>query len=143
MVVRSALLALAIAALPGQNLASAQDETRGSDFVKPIECQDTRITKITDRFGQKLGSLDPNVHMASGTQVTFANGAGVVSYDVNHIVALENVGDRVQVCFLGRIEGTQSCITAIDKRGKIYRVYDYKLHVAYTMMNSQHTCGGA
>jgi hypothetical protein len=138
-----AVVTVLVFAAPVRSVAQQKntDETKGSDFVKPVTCADTQIAAITDRFGHKLGTMSNG--MNAGTAVKFVDGTILISYDINRIVALEHVGNRIQLCFLGHIEAIDGCVPAADKRGLIYRAYDYKLHVAYTMMNSQHVCGGA
>jgi hypothetical protein len=121
--------------------AETRDEIRGSEFVRPISCVETTFRSITDRFGKPVGS-QLNFPTA-GMDVTFANGVTLVAYSVSEVALRERSGDHVQLCFLGHVEGTQGCITAADPRGRVYRVYDYRLHAAWTAMNSQHACGGA
>ena len=125
--------------LPANAQEDPQDEVKGSDFVMPISCAKTTIKTKRDRFGKG----PPGSAEYGGMTIAFANGVGLISYTVNKLAARERVGDSVQVCFLGRIEGGEGCLTADDSRGRVYRVYDYRLHVAYTMTNSQHRCGGA
>lgn len=121
--------------------AETRDEIRGSEFVQPISCVETKFKSMTDRFGKPVGS-QANFPTA-GMTVAFANGVRLIAYSVSDVALRERAGDRVQLCFLGHIEGTQGCITAADSRGRLYRVYDYRLHAAWSAMNSQHTCGGA
>ncbi len=140
-----ASLFVALSGVPAlaQN-ADTHDETKGSAFTKPVSCVDTTIGSITDRFGKPVGA--PPSSPAAGTtgmNVTFANKVTLVAYSVSEVVYRERVGDRVQLCFLGHIEGTQDCKPATDLRGWFYRVFDYRLNAAWTAMNSQHACGGA
>lgn len=133
------LVATSLAA--GAQNAETHDEIRGSEFVRPISCVETTFRSITDRFGKPVGS-QLNFPTA-GMDVTFANRVTLVAYSVSEVAFRERPGDRVQLCFLGHVEGTQGCMTAADSRGRVYRVYDYRLHAAWTAMNSQHACGGA
>jgi hypothetical protein len=123
----------------GDEYAGSQDDVKGADYrlVGPISCSDTTISKMAGRLGGDI------VVGTGGTYILFANGVSVVSYGSDRVVDQERVGDKVQTCFLGRVVGTQSCDPTKDHRGYMYRVYDYKLHQAYTMMNSEHACGGA
>ena len=61
----------------------------------------------------------------------------------NPIMLQERVGDRVQVCLVGTPTPTDRCDPGKDSRGRIYRVYDYRLHAAYVGENGNHACGGA
>jgi hypothetical protein len=128
------------AALPAaaQN-AETRDEMRGPSFVGPVTCADTRIVTLTDRFGQPIGSGRD----ANGMSVVFADHVTLVAYSVSTVVLRERVGDRVQLCYLGHVEGTQGCSPTTDDRGRLYRVYDFRLHAAWSATNSQHVCGGA
>ena len=135
-------LALVFVASPAmaQN-TNTRDEIRGSEFVKPVSCVDTRFVDITDRFGKPVGG-DPSFP-TSGMSVHLKNGIYLIAYSVSQVAVHERSGDKVQLCFLGMVEGTTGCITAADPRGRLYRAYDYRLHAAYTALNSQHVCGGA
>ncbi len=66
-----------------------------------------RFEAITDRFGRPVGS-QVNFPTA-GMNVTFANRVRLVAYSVSDVAIRERRGDRVQLCFLGRVEGTQGC----------------------------------
>jgi len=68
----------------------------------------------------------------------------------NEIVAMEKAGDLVQACVISfpnaAITPTHTlgqCDPVADRRGRILRIYDYKLHYAYIGQNSEHGCGGA
>lgn len=140
LVIAGLLTCSSSAAALAQN-AETRDEIRGSEFIQPISCVETRFESITDRFGKPVGSA-PDFPTA-GMRVAFANRVMLVAYSVSEVALRERAGDRVQLCFLGHIEGTQGCIPAADSRGRLYRVYDYRLHAAWSAMNSQHACGGA
>jgi hypothetical protein len=137
----AALLAVFVcaAAVPAaaQN-AETRDENQGPAFVLPVRCVDTTFVKATDRFGSSVQGPDAN-----GMDVVFANHVSLVAYTVSTVVLRERAGDRVQLCFLGHIEGAHTCNPATDDRGRMYRVYDYRLHAAWSATNSQHMCGGA
>ena len=140
--IASITLMLGFAASPalGQN-ADTSDEIRGSEFVRPVSSVDTRFVAITDRFGKPVGG-DPSFP-TSGMNVRLKNGKYHIAYSVSQVAIHERPGDKVQLCFLGKVEGTPGCIPAADPRGRLYRAYDYRLHAAYTAFNSQHVCGGA
>jgi hypothetical protein len=129
------------AALPaGAQNAETRDEMQGAAFVLPVQCVDTSFVKLTDRFGQPIQGSGRD---ANGMDVAFANHVTLVAYSVSAVALRERPGDRVQLCFLGHIEGAPGCKPATDDRGRLYRVYDYRLHAAWTTSNSQHMCGGA
>jgi hypothetical protein len=129
------------AALPAaaQN-AETRDEMRGPAFAGPVRCVDTRFVTLTDRFGQPITGSGRD---ANGMDVAFANHVTLVAYSVSAVALRERPGDRVQLCYLGHVEGAPGCNPAADDRGRLYRVYDYRLHAAWTATNSQHVCGGA
>jgi len=101
----------------------------------PYQCEDTKIKKIGTRLVDGSGNPVPN----SGPTVLFENGVSIVEYQTNDVVDHQRVGDKVQVCL---IKVPAHCPEG-DDRGREYRVYDYRQKAAYTMINSQHGCGGA
>ena len=117
-----------------------RDEMKGPAFVQPVRCVDTTFVKLTDRFG---GAIHGSGAGANGMDVVFGNKVSLVSYSVSAVAVLEHPGDRVQLCYLGHVEGAQECHPATDDRGRLYRVYDYRLHAAWSATNSEHSCGGA
>ncbi|HEY5146034.1 MAG TPA: hypothetical protein VII82_04675 [Polyangiaceae bacterium] len=139
----AAILAAAIcaAAVPaGAQNAETRDEMHGAAFVMPVQCVDTTFVKVTDRFG---GPIHGTGAGPNGMDVVFANKISLVAYSVSAVVVRERPGDRVQLCYLGHVEGTQACNPKTDDRGRLYRVYDYRLHMAWSATNSEHACGGA
>ena len=135
-----AALACATAVPAGAQNAETRDEMHGPAFVLPVRCVDTSFVKMTDRFGQPIHGSGRD---ANGMDVAFANRVTLVAYSVSAVAVRERPGDRVQLCFLGHVEGAQGCKPATDDRGRLYRVYDYRLHAAWSATNSQHMCGGA
>ena len=139
---RAALLVVAVLAVSPSNARAqtveTKDELRGVEFVTPVKCADTTLTSLQDRFGGTLASLN-----ASGMRADYGNGVSVTSYEMSQVAALQRKGERVQTCFLGGVEGTPTCIPSDDRRGRVYRIYVYRLHAAFTAMNSSHACGGA
>ena len=99
--IASITLTLGFAASPalGQN-ADTSDEIRGSEFVRPVSCVDTRFVAITDRFGQPVGG-DPSFP-TSGMNVRLKNGKSLIAYSVSQVAIHERPGDKVQLCFLGQ-----------------------------------------
>jgi hypothetical protein len=74
-----------------------------------------------------LGTLEPRLTDRSGTNY------GVIRH-----------GDRVRVC-LEQAPDPQPgvCDPRTDPRGRIYRVYDYRLRATFEAPNGNHGCGGA
>ena len=75
-------------------------------------------------------------------------GVGVVHYQdepEDLIMAKEHAGDKVQVCLVSvpNSQDSPGCDPKTDPRGRVYRVYDYRLHASYSGMNGEHGCGGA
>lgn len=58
-------------------------------------------------------------------------------------MAKHKVGDKVQVCLLYTPSKDPYCDPSKDERGRIYRVYNYRLRSAYQGWNANHGCGGA
>ena len=72
--------------------------------------------------------------------------AGVTHYQGdagNSIMIAEHPGDRVQVCIVQIPAPTTHCNPDTDSRGRVYRVWDYKLKAQYSGLNGEHDCGGA
>jgi|GEM_PF-5532462 len=73
--------------------------------------------------------------------VSFRSGFVFVADETSGVATRERPGDHVQVCFLGEIRHVPGCDPSIDDRGRMYRVYDYKQHAAYVVMNSERMRG--
>ena len=58
-------------------------------------------------------------------------------------IARQKVGDKVQICLLNSPRPSQYCDPTKDSRGRVFRVYNYRLKAAYTGWNANHGCGGA
>ncbi len=131
---------------------------------KFIPCADGMVTSVHSRL-EESGSSGPQrfnsgvaVEIKLPTVPRFLNGqpfptAAVVHYDGDHgnnVMESEKPGDKVQVCLVSFPTPTRDpqtgkaiCDPNVDSRGMVYRVYDYRHHVAYIGPNSQHGCGGA
>ena len=59
------------------------------------------------------------------------------------ILARQQVGDRVQVCLIGYPTKDQYCDPDRDRRGRYYRIYNYRQKAEYSGANANHSCGGA
>lgn len=68
----------------------------------------------------------------------------------NPIALQEHAGQKVQLCLMRVPKPDPSCTRDFgcchpdrDWRGRVYRVYDYRLRASYESYNSHHDCGGA
>jgi len=158
---------LAILAPPFFATADVGDEVLqgGAWHFKSVPCVNTVVLSVEPRLevpGQKVFTAQE--FQQYGVSVEFNTGlgianvfpgrhAGVVTYGgsspQNATMMAERKGDRVQVCLLSTPtpsyapDGTLECNPDKDPRGWMYRVYDYRLHAAYSGQNSEHGCGGA
>ena len=113
---------------------------------QPYRCEESVITKVGTYFEN-----DPT----SGFFAVFQSKLGVESFsdahaavvdrsaDSNSALAKQKVGDKVQVCLIGAPPKDQYCNPDKDPRGRFFRVYNYRLKVAYAGTNANHLCGGA
>jgi hypothetical protein len=103
------------------------------------DCKDTEITRITDRFGKPL-SVGPSTEGSDpGTMVQYRNGGTQVSYDKETAILRSRLGDKVNLCLK---EIPKDCPPG-DKRGRIYNTRNLRTGEAWTLPDSQHSCGGA
>jgi hypothetical protein len=65
------------------------------------------------------------------------------SADAKSAIARQKPGDKVQVCLLYRPHKDPYCDPDKDPRGRVYRIYNYRLKAAYSGWNANHWCGGA
>lgn len=101
------------------------------------ECINTTIAKIADRFGDRLPEWSSSE--VNGTSILFGNGAFQASYDWEAAIARSRVGDRVRMCL---ISIPQNCPPG-DERGRVYTTTNQRTGEAWTLADSQHSCGGA
>jgi len=113
---------------------------------QPYRCEESVVTKLGNYF-----EGDPK----SGFYAVFATKLGVESFPEAHAavvdraatadlaIAQQQVGDKVQICLLNSPRPSQYCDPTKDSRGRIFRVYNYRLKAAYTGWNANHGCGGA
>ena len=99
-------------------------------------CVYTRIARLEQRLQEgENGPFLPG----SGSAVVFADRGYQVSYDEVPAVEHSRVGDPVLLCLV-RIP--HSCPPG-DKRGRWYTTTNLRTMESWTMMDSEHTCGGA
>jgi uncharacterized protein len=98
------------------------------------QCVETVIAEITSRF-----QADINADENDGSAVSFENGGFQVSYEKEQSLIRSEVGDRVIMCLVSIPE---DCPPG-DDRGRIYTTTNQRTHEAWTLPDSQHSCGGA
>jgi hypothetical protein len=103
------------------------------------QCVNTTITSITDRFGEKVSPSPSTNGFDPGTAVRFANGGGQVSYEKETAIIRSRLGDQVRMCLR---ELPRDCPRG-DNRGRIYNTKNLRTGEAWTLPDSQHSCGGA
>jgi hypothetical protein len=99
-------------------------------------CVWTKISKLEHRLQNgEHGPMIPD----SGSAVAFANGGYQVSYDEVDAVHHAHTGDRALMCL---ISIPHPCPPG-DARGRWYTTTDLRTMESWTMMDSEHSCGGA
>ena len=134
--------------------SKAAEVTRGADpspNVKPFtsssqnlpkrigQCSYTSITAITDRFDQKLSPSPPTDGFDPGTKIRYANDVYQFSYEKETAIIRSAIGDKVQICL---IEIPKNCPPG-DSRGRVYNTKNLRTGEAWSLPDSQHSCGGA
>jgi hypothetical protein len=125
----------------------------GAWHYTSVSCADTTITTVGPRLpgGTDRASWNGSF-VAYATDLGFhgltdlsgkTRTASVTDYGLNPIMVKERVGDKVQVCLISSPIPMAGCNPDKDLRGRWYRVFDYRLHVAYSGSSSEHGCGGA
>ena len=104
-------------------------------------CEETRIAAINARLATEENNKtvyeDPKKVVSA---VTYTNGKYGVSYD--YVPALSEgarVGDKIRLC---KVAQYIDCPKG-DDRGQTYRAFDFRTGKSWTLMNSEHVCGGA
>jgi hypothetical protein len=125
---------------------SAIAQPNPSQSPQPSRCEESTITKFMNYFE---GQPDSGYVVAFQSKIgleRFSN-ATVAVVDRNagkkSAIARQKVGDKVQVCLIETPSRDQSCNPDKDPRGRVYRVYNYRLKATYSGWNSNHGCGGA
>ena len=112
----------------------------------PYRCEESIVTKKGYYFENDLQSgVYTNFKSKLGVETFKNESARVVdrSAKLNSVMDLQKVGDRVQVCLISIPDEDGSCDLKKDPRGRVYRVYNYRLKDAYSGSNANHSCGGA
>jgi hypothetical protein len=100
------------------------------------DCTKTTIKAIETRLVD--GSTNQPIP-GFGSAVRFANGGYQVSYGTLATIEHSKKGDPVRMCLV-KIPGP--CPKG-DIRGRIYKTINLRTHKAWTLPDSQHSCGGA
>ncbi len=138
--------------LPAAGVGAQSEATLNKGGAWPTASHSCVQTKVTQTGSRLEGAPDSGstVEFASSLGLTGFTGmhgkpllAGIVSYDSIPVVVLERPGDLVQLCLASVPKADQYCNPKKDSRGRMYRVYDYRQHKAYSGANSEHACGGA
>lgn len=103
------------------------------------ECGITRITSISDRFGNVMKEAVERDDFDSGTALQFSNRGFQVSYSFNRPVAASVVGDMVLMCL---VSIPKDC-PPNDDRGRVYSTTNFRTRGYWIMPDAQHMCGGA
>ena len=113
-----------------------------------VPCVDTTVGSIASYFPSDPASgvvISFKTHLCIPESLTKVD-AGITERTAESVVAVilqERVGDAVQVCLLAVPKPDDRCHPETDERGRVYRVYDYRLKTAYTGSLGNHDCGGA
>ncbi|MBV9858649.1 MAG: hypothetical protein JO038_00880 [Alphaproteobacteria bacterium] len=99
-------------------------------------CVRTQIARLEQRL--QSGETGPFI-AGSGSVVRFANGGYQVSYDEVDAVQHSRAGDPVMMCL---VRLPQKCPPG-DARGRWYTTTNLRTMQSWTMMDSEHSCGGA
>jgi uncharacterized protein len=99
------------------------------------DCAITHIAELTTRFGEPLKGADPD----AGTAIGFSNGGWQVSYDLVYALYDAEIGDPVVMCL---VSIPRDCPEG-DDRGRTYYGLDARTGGAWSLPDSQHSCGGA
>ena len=134
------LLAVALSLATMTAPPAEAKEAHEAKLKRPI-CEETYILHLGARLGQYEGNRfvedDPK---EAGSAVYYANGKYGVSYDyVPELSERAKEGDKVQLCLVAKYV---DCPKG-DDRGKTYRATDLRTGGTWTLMDSEHICGGA
>jgi hypothetical protein len=106
---------------------------------KKGQCVETAVRNILDRFGQPLSPSLPKDGFDPGTSIRYENGGYQVSYSKETSVLRSKIGDRVRMCLVAI---PKDCPPG-DDRGRVYNTKNLRTGEAWTLSDSQHSCGGA
>ncbi len=139
------ILGLVAVLLVAQSSTAYADDPMETN-PQPYRCEDSTITEVGTYFKD-----DPK----SGFYAIFQSTLGVQNFPNTHAsvvdrsarqdspIAKQQVGDKVQICLLYTPTKSSDCDPNKDRRGRIYRIYNYRLRSAYQGWNANHGCGGA
>ena len=130
--------------------AQQASDTRAATIPATGACENATVTNIAYYFQD-----DPQ----SGFVVEYSSqlGLGTKEYEGEHrfasivdretppnpVIAREHPGDHVRICLTQFPQKDDRCDPSKDWRGRVYTVYDYRLHEKYSGANANHLCGGA
>jgi hypothetical protein len=112
----------------------------------PYRCEDSTVTEIGYYFeGSPQSGIYANFQSKLGVETFEKTTARVLDRGtlLNSVMDAQVVGDKVQVCLIYMPESEKRCNPEKDPRGRVYRVYNYRLKSAYVGINANHLCGGA
>jgi hypothetical protein len=111
----------------------------------PYRCEESIVTEKGYYFENNPQSgVYTDFNSKLGVETFKNQSARVVDRNarLNSVMDLQKVGDKVQVCLIS-LPDAGDCDLKKDPRGRIYRVYNYRLKSAYSGFNANHSCGGA
>lgn len=133
-----------IAALVSVGLFAPHQVRADAPSEKPWRCEESTIAKVGSYFeGDPRSGVYAVFRSKLGMEQFPNTPAAVVVRSPDPVMAQQKVGDKVQVCLVNFPEPGDFCKPDKDSRGRIYRVYNYRLKAAYTGPNANHLCGGA
>jgi hypothetical protein len=100
------------------------------------QCTQTKIARLEQRL---MDGITHRFIANSGSAVAFANGLYQVSYDQEAPITRSRLGDPVQICL---VELPKGCPPG-DNRGKRYKTTNLRTKESWTLIDSEHICGGA
>src|ERR1035437_9106738 len=120
------------------DIATQTPASQSGSLPKKIgQCVNTVITSITDRFGQEISPSLSKDGFDPGTSIQFSNGGRQVSYEKEAAILRSKMGDQVQMCLT---EIPKDCPPG-DNRGRVYNTKNARTGEAWTLADSQHSCG--
>jgi hypothetical protein len=107
----------------------AKEASTGPRAMKVGECVVTAVKNVGFRTGRT----------GSGTEISYTNGLGQVSYNQDASADESRPGDQIKLCLVSIPTG---CPPG-DDRGKVYKATNQRTGKSWSMTDSQHSCGGA
>jgi uncharacterized protein YecT (DUF1311 family) len=100
------------------------------------QCVKTHIAKITTRLVD--GNTGAEIS-GSGSQIMYTNNIYGVSYETIEAIESSHVGDEITLCLVSIPTGCP----AGDDRGKAYHATNVRTGKDWSLLDSEHMCGGA